>query len=667
MAVMARARTELVASAGIGGFFLLASALWCFISGKDLSFDFFAYHLYGPYLMLGGRFDQDYFGGGLAGYLNPLVEIPLYLMVRAGWNSLVIAGVLTAAHSVNLLLAWKICDGLLPAAQPSRTAFLFGGALLAFLAPIFLVVLGTSSADPLASIPVLGGLLLLVREFPKDKWEAGRFAGAGLLLGLAVGLKLSNGLFAVVATIALLPMATRRDRYVSLSLLVLGGLAGGLLAHGYWSYMLWREFGNPLFPMANNLFRSPDFPTVMFHDRRFLQGGIGDLLMLPFRMLEYRTTVYSEIVSPDVRPLMVFVLAAASLLVGHLRRRRLPSSAFDGGSSPLGFMTTLFIACFVLWAAYSRIGRYALTLWLLAGPLIAAWTARLLAPRRGLMLLAAVCLVQGVQLFYAGNLRYTPTQWHSKWLDVRVPDRLRETPYLYIVLGQQSWGAIVPYFHPDSSFSNVVGHYVMPGGDRMPRHLRSLLDRFRGRTKAVFEYRRGHLKGGMLSEEIAADVNAVLSTYDFRLAGEQGCDMVEIRFDHVQNWIVSLQESAPKTGREALDTRLLVCDIRQGRSTDLAAGRDIETQRVDRAFTAVEKACPELFSPSGMQTIHGRRGWARFYFNSVNRLMSDGNNLYVRPFSSLGAVNLGSINQWLAEKPPHHCEDAVVNANPFVR
>jgi len=73
MAAVQKARADLAVGAAAGAFFLLASALWCFASGKDLNFDLINYHLYGPQLLLEGRFDKDYFGGGLAGYLNPLI------------------------------------------------------------------------------------------------------------------------------------------------------------------------------------------------------------------------------------------------------------------------------------------------------------------------------------------------------------------------------------------------------------------------------------------------------------------------------------------------------------------------------------------------------------------------------------------------------------------
>jgi hypothetical protein len=160
-------------------------------------------------------------------------------------------------------------------------------------------------------------------------------------------------------------------------------------------------------------------------------------------------------------------------------------------------------------------------------------------------------------------------------------------------------------------------------------------------------------------------VNAVLSTYALQLAPDRSCDLVEIRFHHFQNWVFSTE--APEVAGRNPTNQLLVCGVRPGRSADLVAEGDAQTKRVDRAFAAVEQACPRLLSPSGGQTIRGRRGWERFYFNSVNRLMSDGNAVYLRPFSSFGAVNIGSLDQWLAEAPPHHCESAIVNANPFVQ
>ena len=201
----------------------------------------------------------------------------------------------------------------------------------------------------------------------------------------------------------------------------------------------------------------------------------------------------------------------------------------------------------------------------------------------------------------------------------------------------------------------------------MPRRLQSLLAGFSGRTKVVFDYREGHLKDGILAEGIAADVNAVLSAYELRLTSDRGCELVDIRFDYVQNWVFSAQSGGSAAASKFPGSQLLVCSVAPGRSADLAARSGNEGKRVDQAFAAIENACPGLFSPSGVQTVRGRRGWERFYFNSVNRLMTDGNGVYLRPFSSFGAVHLGSMDQWLAAAPPHRCEDVILNANPFVQ
>jgi len=46
------ARVVDVAHIALGGLFLLAAVVWCFVAGKDLNFDFINYHLYGPIFCL---------------------------------------------------------------------------------------------------------------------------------------------------------------------------------------------------------------------------------------------------------------------------------------------------------------------------------------------------------------------------------------------------------------------------------------------------------------------------------------------------------------------------------------------------------------------------------------------------------------------------------------
>src|SRR5688572_2064222 len=109
-------RSALIAVFGVPA---VLCALWTIAAGKDVNWDQLNYHYYLPYEWLGGRLAQDYFAASGQSYLNPVGFLPFYLMVSAGWHSVVVSAVLAAVHSLNLLLlyliAWKPF-----AARPAR-------------------------------------------------------------------------------------------------------------------------------------------------------------------------------------------------------------------------------------------------------------------------------------------------------------------------------------------------------------------------------------------------------------------------------------------------------------------------------------------------------------------------------------------------------------------
>lgn len=115
--------------------------------------------------------------------------------------------------------------------------------------------------------------------FETTRWRI--FSGSALL-GAAIGLKLTNIFFAP-AFLGFVLVALGRSFWSWRVILqgVGGAVAGGALLHGYWGWLLWQEFGNPIFPFANSFFHSPDFPFVSIHDGRFQLGGVKDLLLLP--------------------------------------------------------------------------------------------------------------------------------------------------------------------------------------------------------------------------------------------------------------------------------------------------------------------------------------------------------------------------------------------------
>src|ERR1700690_2053418 len=59
---------------------LLAGALYTWLTGEDINWDWRNYQEYGAFALLNGRFDIDVAPGGFQTFLNPLPYLPAYLL-----------------------------------------------------------------------------------------------------------------------------------------------------------------------------------------------------------------------------------------------------------------------------------------------------------------------------------------------------------------------------------------------------------------------------------------------------------------------------------------------------------------------------------------------------------------------------------------------------------
>src|SRR5688572_8378572 len=180
--------------------FLLPAGLcaaWTLYAGKDVSWDLLNYHFYAPFQLLQGRLQQDFFAASAQSYLNPIGYLPFYAMVASGWHSVAVSVLLALAHSVNLGLLYMLSRRLF-AHLPSRegAAFSLLAAALGAATAVFWATVGSSFLDPLLSVLVLAGLLLLLDPHPRAARGA---ALAGALFGAAAALKYSNAIFGLPA------------------------------------------------------------------------------------------------------------------------------------------------------------------------------------------------------------------------------------------------------------------------------------------------------------------------------------------------------------------------------------------------------------------------------------------------------------------------------------
>jgi hypothetical protein len=432
---------------------LLAGAVYSWFAGEDVNWDWRNYHEYGAFALINGRFDSDVAPGGFHTFLNPLPYLPPYLLrhyVSAPfWGML-----LGALHGLNLALIYWFSRLVLGVAANAWA--LAAAAVVAAFGPMTLSEVGTSFADILTALPVIAGVGLVLSAGAQHR---ARYVIAGILIGAAAGLKLTNAIFVIGAAVSLL-YATRP--MMALCCFTLGAVVGGLGTGGAWAWWLWEEFGNPVFPFYNEIFRSPEAAFESIADVRFMPRSLLEAVAYPFYWAvgDHRS---SELPFRDPRFAIAFVLLVVSAGVGLLRRVR----QFTRRDKQ--FML-FFLTAYVVWLTAFSIHRYALALELFCAPLIVLLVQRLSAALRRESLGSAPAKrvypwvnFATIGLAIAIAVWSQPSDWLRRpWSDPYQPRLPSELPQAasYLVI-EKPLGYIVPLLGPGSR-AYQLADIVMP-------------------------------------------------------------------------------------------------------------------------------------------------------------------------------------------------------------
>lgn len=600
----------------VGG---LATAL---LLGKDLGWDALAYHLYAGFSAAEHRFGADYFAASSQGYLNPYAHLPFYLLLRHGAAPQLVVAALALFHLLNLLIIFEI-GMFLNRRTDGRVAWIAVGlgVLLAFLNPVFILELGTSFNEISTSVPLLAGWYLLVREFaaPRRPW----IALAGMLIGIAAALKLSNLMFTVTALPLLLmaPVSPRR-RLQSVLVFAVAGLAGALLAGGWWAWQLWESFGNPLFPFFNQYFKSPDFINSPIQHQRFMPHGWLDAALRPFAMALPKGGIHIETVAPDLRYAALLLLLCLFGLKTMLRRWRHidPIVPFQSQRALTALTASLALA-WLAWLASSGNSRYFLAMASLTGVVLASLLVRFSAGRRFFAYGAAALLVlQGATVGSTAAHRWDPAGWGQAWFEFEIPPALREQPALYLHVSTLPASFLLPSLPAGSGMINLGGQVALAEN----RKIRALLDQHRGQVRVMRRARSD-------TTPKAVEFNYALIPFGL----EADLDSCET--------IVYLHRGRPP----AADSRMYYasCKTRPLRwSAVQLHDYALKKRRAETVFNRLELVCPQFFQPRGLPVEgDGIKFW-RVYMNTdfIVRQFEDGHVDY-RNELTFQAGELGHI------------------------
>jgi hypothetical protein len=411
--------------------------------GKDVNWDLKNYHYYNAYSLVKGRLGWDIGPAQIQGYFNPIGDLPFYFLVEFVKSPRAIAVLMSLWSAVGAFFLVRIAALIFPPGMADRGFGIAAAAAIGLTGVIGIAMVGSTMNEWQSSALVMASLYLVLRTSSDPGGASLRpVAIAGLLAGVAVGLKLTFGAFALGLLAASAVHVSRREglrRVIACGSFL---FAGFLISYGPWAVTLWREFGNPFFPLFNAWFQSPYWEPVNFMDRNYGPRSALQAVLFPLLVNDnYRLT--TELDFSDYRLAALYSLSIACL--ARLAWRRTPSWP---SSLVLVAAGAFALVSYLAWLKVFGIYRYLLPLEILSGPLIAACVMSLVSnswARRITLVAVAALLVVTVQRPDWGRLPFG-----NRYFETSAPALPADS--LVIMGRHEPMSYAIAFFRPDARF-----------------------------------------------------------------------------------------------------------------------------------------------------------------------------------------------------------------------
>ena len=426
--------------------FFLASAFFVYSQGQDINWDLLNYHFYQGYSLLNGRFVMDIAAAKLQSFLNPTVNVLAYVSLThlpfplSAWSILFVQ--LSGIPAI-ILLAKEIAIGL---GYPRNSIPVVSAIALSLQAPLWWSELGTTYFSSWTASLIIWGVYFIFSACQEFGLSTKRIAMAGVLFGLATGLKLTNAPFAASGFLMIAALLYRSNWRASVlvGIYFIAACGVGFLLTAWWNWYLWSVWGSPLFPLYNAIFKSEFFDFENFRDMRWRFSSFQEFLMYIVQSA-WGTVKTSEVEFADARYLFLIMLLPAAILSRPAVRLNKQLIAF-----------ILFMAsAFVLWALMFAYQRYLIPFELLLGLLIWVLVVRIVESdwlRKTLMIGLSLCMVL---LIKVPDWGHAPMAMGGKNpFSIEMDEEIYATPARYVVVGSPM-SYILPSFHSGSIFYGV--------------------------------------------------------------------------------------------------------------------------------------------------------------------------------------------------------------------
>ncbi|SHE95855.1 4-amino-4-deoxy-L-arabinose transferase [Microbulbifer donghaiensis] len=591
----------------------LAAVLFILCFGEPKSWDAAHYHGYLGWAFWGERLDKDLMAAGFQGYQTPYLYLPFFLLLKLGVSPKATVIILAVIHSANIVFVYLIARRIF---APGSLLLPVSSLFLALATPVFLAGLGSSLGDAIATVPLLVSVYLLLERGKGGVWFP------GVLAGVAVALKFTVAPFVVLITILLVQpgrgfSAWLRDNFV----FGFCALISFVVLYFPWGLRLYEEFGNPFFPLFNNIFQSPYFPAVGVYHSRFQPDSILDHVLFPVFVALPSFFAYFELIAPDVRYFIFLVFFFTAILLLTVRSR--PNRLVSKNSLFLIYV----LACLLVWQITTGNGRYGLFPLLMLGvglPLVVS----MVMPRYWQPVLLLTLVAQAFSLFMSGIPRWGEAPWSNSWFSVSSKSEYFQKG-VYLFASNLTFASYYQNFPKGSVFIGIGGDYLAPLNGALDLKLEQRIAEFR--DLGVYAVVMDDLRSNSSVHEIGAEdiyrLYGKFRMYGFVPAVDQCFDVV--------------LDSATAA------TTLFTCRMRYDES--VKSGYRQELAKAERFFSAVEAHCPSELSPVGSASENGD-AWSKLYmFNDVRLKLDRSGAIWVSRWPSLRSTKFAQFRAAEAE------------------
>jgi len=380
--------------------------------GQDLTGDTLLYHDYDAWAFLhGGRLLTDVFAAQYQTLLSPFLDIPVYLAqthLAPTTASFVVGMWQGLAPLLVVLIARRVIGSRALAWLAGVTAAVAGG-----FASELGSMMGDSTVAPFFVLATLLAVLAIERRAPAIAglgvtsvhrglhWPtppSWLWFGAGLSAGVGAGLKFAETSSAVAGVVAILVIGGGWRRITqALSWSCVGLVLGALASAGYWSWFLWRHFGDPFAFTGNPLFffNSPYFSSQAASAPWHAPSNLVELVFYPVYWFFDSTSIVGITLREASLPiayLLVLALGLVTLLkmmtwgvrsVRHEPARTKASPVLDlrldSTAAVDRYLVASLVVTLVIWVKVFGTYRYLIPLELLSPVIIVSVGRRIAA------------------------------------------------------------------------------------------------------------------------------------------------------------------------------------------------------------------------------------------------------------------------------------------------